>query len=232
MQQKILGKKVLVVTAHPDDEAFLAAGFLLQNKALGGENYLICGSRGEKGKSHLEKEYSEEELKAVRVFEAKKVLEKLSISHCKFLEYPDGGLPENLSGLCTDVEEFVSSLHVELILSFGDDGFTGHQDHRTAFLAANFVSEKYNVPLLTFALPPQPFGEEYIEHLCKKRSHDKYHTHERFVQPDIELEIDGNAKLEILQLYETQWKGLNPHNICPPHLTEHFLKYEYFRWGG
>ena len=45
----ILGRKIVWLFAHPDDECYLAAGTIYENYRNGGENYLICATAGEQG---------------------------------------------------------------------------------------------------------------------------------------------------------------------------------------
>jgi len=59
MKRFPLGKRLLVVTAHPDDESFLASGTMLANANAGGNNFVFCATLGERGKSHLEQAVTE-----------------------------------------------------------------------------------------------------------------------------------------------------------------------------
>jgi len=43
-----LGKTLLFVVAHPDDESFTSAGTMWQNRLAGGKNYIICATYGKK----------------------------------------------------------------------------------------------------------------------------------------------------------------------------------------
>ena len=66
LKANFLGKKILVITAHPDDESFFAAGTIYKNQRLGGKTFLICGTAGEKGSGHLKKKLTEKQLAAMR----------------------------------------------------------------------------------------------------------------------------------------------------------------------
>jgi len=53
-----LGSKILVFTAHPDDESYLAAGTIYENTRRGGKTFLVCATGGELGSAHLKKPIS------------------------------------------------------------------------------------------------------------------------------------------------------------------------------
>ena len=56
--KNFLGKRILVLTAHPDDEGYAMAGSIYKNYALGGSVFLLCATYGEKGMSHLKRPVS------------------------------------------------------------------------------------------------------------------------------------------------------------------------------
>jgi len=102
-------------------------------------------------------------------------------------------------------------------------------DHTSAYEVALQIAKQQNLPMLSASLPPAPLGGQYLDCLCKKRSHDRYlEKIGNQAPPTHRIKIDGQAKLQALQCHTSQWQGLNPENIFPAKLAEHFLTYEYF----
>ncbi len=48
-----LGKKIFMITAHPEDESYVAAGTLHKNIEAGGGNALVCATPGPSGTSRF-----------------------------------------------------------------------------------------------------------------------------------------------------------------------------------
>ena len=88
--KNFLGQKILLLTAHPDDESFAAAGTLFNNYKAGGWNVLICASYGEKGTSHLKKKIPSAKFKLVRKKELLSAARLLHIAPVHFMGVPDG----------------------------------------------------------------------------------------------------------------------------------------------
>jgi len=83
---------VLVVTAHPDDSEFGAAGTVAKWVAQGREViYVIC-TNGDKGSS--DPEMTSERLARIREQEQREAAATLGVKEVVFLGYPDGGLED------------------------------------------------------------------------------------------------------------------------------------------
>src|SRR5262245_54475539 len=154
---KILGKNLLFVTAHPDDESYLASGTILKNHAAGGKSYVACATFGEKGKSHLKRKTSSHQLKLQR---RKELL--AASKYLKVAELLMGGLPDAEMGKKSNQDTFfkrllpfAKKLRPDLIISFGRDGISGHVDHISAGKVAKQVARKLKIPFLAFSAPPE-----------------------------------------------------------------------------
>src|SRR5262245_7974418 len=88
----ILGKKILFVTAHPDDERYGAAGTILRNHEAGGITYVACATFGERGRSHLKRKATHRQLKALRKKELVAASKYLKVSELLMPGLPDTGL--------------------------------------------------------------------------------------------------------------------------------------------
>ncbi len=89
----ILGKHILFVTAHPDDESFLAAGLMHANYTAGWKNYLLCATHGEKGRAHLENHVEDDDLKNIRQAELSCASKLLRLQNYELMDLGDGKLP-------------------------------------------------------------------------------------------------------------------------------------------
>jgi LmbE family N-acetylglucosaminyl deacetylase len=140
--------RLLLVFAHPDDEAFLTAGTVARHVSAGGEAALICATRGERGRQPPDPICLPSELGKVRAAELEAACRVMGVSRLVQLGYPDGGLAD------VDVEEAVGAIAREMrrwrpgaVVTFGPDGVYGHPDHVA-------------VSLLTAAAFDGVFGED------------------------------------------------------------------------
>jgi LmbE family N-acetylglucosaminyl deacetylase len=120
---------VLSVWAHPDDEAFLAAGALADAVDRGWRVVCVYATRGEQG-WHGPPELAPADLGATRSDELSDALAALGVEERWFLDYPDGELADvpfavAVARMLTVLDE----VRPDMVLTFGPDGFTGHPDH-------------------------------------------------------------------------------------------------------
>lgn len=224
------GKRVLWVGAHPDDESFVAGGTLSTITREGGIADLIVATRGERGRAYVDPAITEEELGAMRAEELREVHAKMEARHLAILDLPDGNLAEHHDGFTQAIIAHATSWESELIMSFGEDGYTGHRDHVAAYRAAREAAQQLGLPLVCAAIP-NLHADAFREHLAQKRVHGHYDdfcgSEGIFHQP-----VDPVLKMELLACYDSQFDGLNPHKIFPAELAEHFLTNEYFTVEG
>jgi LmbE family N-acetylglucosaminyl deacetylase len=122
-------RRLLCVTAHPDDEAAAFGGALLLYGARGVETHVICLTAGEAG-SRGATAKSRKELAELRRAEFAAACEVLKVSNAELLGYPDGELyrvPAN--GPTADLVYRIRRIRPQVLLTFGPDGGTGHVDH-------------------------------------------------------------------------------------------------------
>lgn len=131
MQALIESKGILHVYAHPDDESFgnpATFAFYSDQEIL---LFLVTLTRGEAGETNGI--CADGELGAVREKELRSACKILGIRHLDIWDYPDGRIskiPEE-EGILR-IEEIYRALKPEVVVTFGDDGITGHPDHIAA----------------------------------------------------------------------------------------------------
>jgi LmbE family N-acetylglucosaminyl deacetylase len=224
----ILGKKILIVTAHPDDEAFLATGLIYNNKEQGGTTYLYSATVGERGNAYVDPVTTIEDLKILRKRELENAAEYLGINKIILDNFPDRDLEHYVEKLTDRIREITEQEKPEYIVGFGEDGYTGHNDHITIGLISQKIAEKDKIPYLAFSHPPQNLFGDISEFLIKKRANGNYFHEIKNQEPNICIPIDGNLKLNALKIYQSQFPGLDPYKIFPEEIAKHLLENEYF----
>ncbi len=226
---ELIGKKILVLIAHPDDESFLAAGTLHKNQLAGGQNFLICASLGEKGNSHLDKPLSEDELCEVRKQELQNATQVIGVHKLKDLNFPDGGLVNHFAKLKEAIAPELKELQPDLVMSFGPDGATGHRDHITIGKVAEELATEFRIALAQFCFAEALIGE--MKDWLIQRRHQIHHYEENFelIVGNVIVPIDGKIKLQALHCYSSQIDQADPFSGFPDHLAESLLTEECFR---
>lgn len=132
-------RRLLCITAHPDDEAAAFGGALLLYQARGVETYVISLTAGEAG-SRGTVAKSRDELAEIRRAEFAAACEILKVSQAEVLGYPDGELYRvPARGPIADLALRIRRIRPQVVLTFGPDGGTGHADHAMASVFATFA---------------------------------------------------------------------------------------------
>ena len=133
-----MGIRLAAVFAHPDDDTYGLGGILAIDG--GSVDYtLIVATSGEAGVISDASLATKENLAQVREAEEREALEVLGVKDAlvHFLRYPDGGLKdvprEDLIGRIADA---LGSVQPHLVVTFGPEGITKHDDHITVGQAA------------------------------------------------------------------------------------------------
>lgn len=134
---------LLLVHAHPDDEAVATAGVMLKAKQGGHRVVLVTATRGEEGEIHnLDEASTRPRLAEVRTAELRRAAEILMVDRLEFLGYRDSGMagmPSNdhpdcfgRAGLHEAAQRLIKILREErpeVVVTYTPDGTYGHPDH-------------------------------------------------------------------------------------------------------
>ena len=136
------GNGLLIVLAHPDDEAFGLAGTIHLLRARGVPVTLITATRGEAGEILVPELANRDSLGAVREKELRDAMALAGVDDIRLLGYRDSGMagtPENddpRSLVRAPAGEVVSMIAMTIrdvrpaaVITFGADGIYGHPDH-------------------------------------------------------------------------------------------------------
>jgi LmbE family N-acetylglucosaminyl deacetylase len=152
---KDMKKIIFGVFAHPDDEAFIAAGALLRETRAGAELHLISLTNGSAGANPD----NYPNLGLARLKEWQQAGELLGATGMHHLGFIDGELTNKdmieatrqIKTIIDDVLEGTSEPYEVEILTFDLTGITGHIDHIVASRAASqvFYTSKSTSPSFT-----------------------------------------------------------------------------------
>lgn len=167
---------MMVITAHPDDEAGGFGGSLRLYHERGVETCVVCLTPGQAATNRGGAQ-SDEELAGMRRKEFAASCEILKVTRGVVLDYPDGKLHlQDLYRVVCELTRHVREFRPHVMLTFGPEGaITGHTDHSMAgiFAALAFhwagrnnrypdqlqngvkphVTQKLYYPTANFALP-------------------------------------------------------------------------------
>jgi LmbE family N-acetylglucosaminyl deacetylase len=122
---------VLGIWAHPDDEAFLSAGLMAAARDAGNRVVCVTATLGEHGTDDP-RQWPPERLAAVRGHEVRASLAALGVAEHHVLGIADGTCADQSRDVVVRrLARIVSDVAPDSIVTFGPDGFTGHEDHQT-----------------------------------------------------------------------------------------------------
>jgi LmbE family N-acetylglucosaminyl deacetylase len=134
-------RKLLCVTAHPDDECFAFGGALALAADAGIETSVICFTDGQAA-TNRGAAASGEELGRMRREEFVQSCKVLGVTHHELLDYQDAHLEfADFSATAAKLVERIRRFRPEVVLTFGGDGAVNtHPDHTmvSAFTTAAF----------------------------------------------------------------------------------------------
>jgi LmbE family N-acetylglucosaminyl deacetylase len=120
---------VLGIWAHPDDEAYLSAGLMLEARRAGQRVVVVTATAGELGSP--DPTASSEQLAAQRADELRASLTSLGVEEHHLLGHPDGGCDRVPHGpAVSSLTGWIDRVEPDTIVTFGPEGMTGHPDHR------------------------------------------------------------------------------------------------------
>jgi LmbE family N-acetylglucosaminyl deacetylase len=125
--------RLLVVTAHPDDEAANFGGTLLHYQARGVETHVLCLTPGQSA-SHRGDTKSDDELAERRRAEFQAACTVLRVAQAEVLDYRDGHLPRiDFYTTVADLTRRLRRIRPNVVLTYGPEGgVTAHTDHGMA----------------------------------------------------------------------------------------------------
>lgn len=130
-------RRILCVTAHPDDEAANFGGSIARYSAAGVECHLVCLTAGESARNRGAATGAES-LKALRRAELEASCRLLGFQPPQIWDLPDAALPQApFYDIVGRLVATVRTLRPEVVLTMGPEGSaTAHPDHAMAGICA------------------------------------------------------------------------------------------------
>lgn len=122
---------VLGIWAHPDDESYLSAGYMMLVLGQGHRVVCITASRGEEGSTDAERWPPGDALAGLRTAESERAMAIFGVTEHHWLDYPDGGVGDADPTVAVDrILALADGFEPDVIVTFPPSGLTGHRDHQ------------------------------------------------------------------------------------------------------
>lgn len=170
-EYKIEGKNILLVIAHPDDEAMFFMPTLYNLKEQGKNLYILCLSDGgyyDKGD--------------IRKVEFEKSCRALEVKAFEVGEFKDGAQWDEVK-IMPVIESKINLWKIDTIITFDKEGITGHKNHISCYNTVRWIRhvKKYELitaktePVITYILPDNKHAEKHM-----KIHHSQYTWYRKF----------------------------------------------------
>jgi LmbE family N-acetylglucosaminyl deacetylase len=131
---------LLGVWAHPDDEAYLSAALMAQARWAGNRVVVLTATRGEQGTDDPDA-WPAVRLARHREQELAESLRVVGVEEHAWLGYADGSLASSDRRVAVAaLGRAIQDVAPDTIVTFGPEGMTGHDDHRTV---SSWVTEAW-----------------------------------------------------------------------------------------
>lgn len=182
-------KKIIVISAHPDDEILGVGGTLLKHKKRGDEIYwLITTNIFETGG------FSEERVRS-RSEEIKTVAHKIGAEKTFQLDYPTMSLSSSsLISMVPKISEVFNEVKPEIIYCLNRSD--AHSDHRITFDAVMACTKSFRYP----------FVKQVLMYECISETEFAPNLPEKIFMPNYFVDITSfmSEKLGIMKVYESE----------------------------
>lgn len=203
--------RLMVITAHPDDEAASFGGTLRLYRERGVETCVICLTPGQSAR-HRGGASRDHELAALRRKEFAASCEILKVCRGIMLDYPDGQLHrQDLYRVVYNLALHVREFGPHVVLSFGPEGgVTGHTDHSMTSVFTSLAFE--------WAGRSNRYADQLTATLKPYRSQKLYYATTDFTLPGRQPVIlpPASAIIEIGDYLETKIAAFKAHTTQAP----------------
>jgi len=198
---------LLAVFAHPDDETVI--GPLLAKYAKEGYTvHLVTLTAGQLGTAEHVKIPAGDALAAVRTKELSCAADKLGLTGHTLLGFKDQGFAVSwdakpMNDAANQVRDAISSLHPDVVITWGPDGGTGHPDHRTA---GNITTQAFQQDSLLKYRPKKLY---YVVFPDSPDMQGDFAPGRKVSAEFITTEVDAGKYIDIafagIQCHQSQW---------------------------
>jgi LmbE family N-acetylglucosaminyl deacetylase len=203
-------RRLLCITAHPDDEASSFGGTLRLYADGGVETSVVCLTPGQAA-SHRGSARSDAELAAIRREEFASACKMLGVKHAVVLGYSDGQLHRLDSYLVVrELVRHIRRLRPQVLLTFGPEGsVTAHTDHSMTSVFATLAFH--------WAGRGNRFSEQIEEGLKPYGTQKLYYATAKFHLPQREVRLaPATVALDVSEFVETKVAAFRAHASQAP----------------
>ena len=182
-------EKVLVISAHPDDEVLGCGGTLLRHKNIGNDIYWIIVTG-----MYKSIEYSNERISS-RELEINNVVKELNIKEVFQLNYPTTSLtPVNLQTLIPKISEIFKKVKPAII--FCPNRSDAHSDHRIVFEATMASTKSFR----------HPYIREVLMYECLSETEFAPALSENSFVPNCFVDVSNviEEKIQLMNIYKNE----------------------------
>ncbi|TBW26609.1 PIG-L deacetylase family protein [Gramella sp. KN1008] len=182
-------KKIIVISAHPDDEVLGVGGTLLKHQSQGDELYWLITTNISEDSG-----FSKERV-LKRQNEIKKVEKRIGIKKTFLLNYPTMNLSSrDLIHMIPKISDIFNEVQPEIIYCLNRSD--AHSDHRFTFDAVMACTKSFRYP----------FIKRVLLYECISETEFAPAVPEKVFQPNYYVDISKffNKKLEIMKIYESE----------------------------
>jgi len=173
---------LLLVHAHPDDEAISTGGAMMKAKGEGHRVVLVTSTRGEAGEIYnMDEKATRPRLGEVRTKELETAAKILGVDRLEVLGYRDSGMvgtPENddprsfhqasLDEAAAKLASILREERPDVVVTYDADGTYGHPDHIKAHLVTNAAldlveKEGWQPRKVYYTAIPRSLMEKFME---------------------------------------------------------------------
>ena len=218
-------RRMMVVTAHPDDEASSFGGSLRLYHGHGVETCVVCLTSGQAA-TYRGGARNDQELAALRREEFAAACKILQVTRGVVLDYPDGQLHRlDMQRVVSDLTQRIREFRPQVLLTFDPaGGVTGHTDHTMASVFATLAFH--------WAGRNNRFPDQLSGSITPYRIQKLYHASADFSLPGRQpiTMAPATAIIEIGDYLETKIEAFRAHTSQQP-LWPLFEEYERKRGG-
>ena len=215
-------KRLLAIFAHPDDESFRSGGTLALLARRGVHVQVLTATRGQAGSCGEPPLCSRAELPTVRENELRNACAVLGLNPPILLDHQDGLLAQaNPEELVEEILAIIREQHPQIMLTYGEDGLSGHPDHIAIGLAAAEAFRRADrvSALYTLAVP-----SSLAERLDMKQIHA---VPDETITLTVDVSSAWDKKIAAIHCHRTQL-GESPILDSHPEKQRLFLGVEHF----
>lgn len=207
---------ILGVWAHPDDESWCMGGIMACAAANGQRVVCITATFGDAGKTADEAKWPQAQLGQIRKQELELAMDVLGVKEHVWLEYRDGKLPEVDPAEATHkIADVISKVQPDTIFSFGPDGLTGHDDHRSVYAWTLEAIKKTGSHANFYRVIESKEDYESIGKKCDEVFNVYFNIGEPITMPNKQMDLlfevpeaAAKKKIESLRVQECQTAGM------------------------